>query len=86
MCSNCNSSVTHGVAALEALANGEEIPPVPEPEVETETVPVCLPFPVVMTVTDAGFVGIMTSPEGGDVIKAFLKSIGHHPDDCDRHH
>ncbi|NJP50106.1 hypothetical protein HCJ93_08475 [Streptomyces sp. SBST2-5] len=84
MCDKCE--VQHGVAALEALANGEDIPEAPESDVEVQKVPVCLPFPVMITVSDTGFAGIITNDLGASVIQGFLKSIGHHPDDCPRHH
>ncbi|MDQ0753027.1 hypothetical protein QF034_007258 [Streptomyces africanus] len=71
MCSNCKAQVDHGVAALEALANGEAIP-------ETENA--ALPDgaqPIPMVVADFGDkVGIVTSKEGWIALKVLMSMIG----------
>lgn len=82
MCDNCNQ---YGLAALEALANGEEIPERQEVEA-VEVVNLCLPFPVMITITDNGVVGIITNREGGDAIRNYLQSIGHPPGQCGHDH
>lgn len=82
MCDNCNR---RGLAALEAIANGEEVPE--EPEQETvETIDICLPFPVIITVSESGAVGIITNQQGGNAIRSYLETIGRRPGDCGHDH
>lgn len=85
MCDNCTK---RGLVALEAIANGEEIPEPPDEEAEITQIPVCLPFPVMVAITQNGNVGIITTDDGWSAIQNFLKSIGHHPGECghDHHH
>jgi hypothetical protein len=86
MCENCEAAeVKHGVSALEALANGEEIPE-PEPQEEVQVMDVCLPFPVMITITDNGTTGIITNREGGEAIRAYLMGIGRPPGQCGHDH
>jgi hypothetical protein len=74
MCDNCTS---RGIAALEAIANGEDPPPAPaETDAVTVTIPVHLPFPLVAQLSDEGFAILATTSEGYEAISGYLKSIG----------
>lgn len=86
MCENCNAGVKSGLAALEAIANGEEVPETDTGQVEIVDGKVHrptfdLPFPVIAIETDLGNVGIMTSPEGWDFFKKILEMLGGVHDD-----
>lgn len=86
MCERCNQQ---GLVALEAIANGEEIPPPPEDsqiEGAVELAPYCLPFPVMITITEGGAVGIITNEAGGEAIRSFLETLGRPVDDCGHDH
>lgn len=87
MCDYCGSDdVKRGMSALEALANGEEIPE-PQAEVnEVQVMDICLPFPVMITITESGMTGIITNREGGEAIRDWLTSIGRPPGQCGHDH
>lgn len=72
MCSNCKAQVDRGVQALEAIANGEEVPALPEP--------IGLPegaMPIPMIVAEMGDrIGIVTTREGWGAIKAMMAILG----------
>jgi hypothetical protein len=84
MCDRCTEQ---GLKALEAIANGEEIPEPPEP---TGLVGVAaqaaglkqheprfeLPFPVIAFETDNGNVGILTDQAGWTFFKNVLEKLG----------
>lgn len=72
MCDRCTAQ---GLAALEAIANGEEIPNVPHTP-EMETADFSLPFPVYVQVSDEGYAMIATTEAGWTAIQGFLESIG----------
>lgn len=86
MCNNCNQQA---LAALEAIANGEEIPEAPAaplpfqlPEgVELEGALIHrpnfdLPFPVIAFETSNGNVGILTNQDGWKFVKGALVMLG----------
>jgi len=84
MCDNCNK---RGLAALEAIANGEDPPQMPETarpagladlmSVFKEHRPTFeLPFPVIAFETDNGNVGILTDQDGWTFFKRILESLG----------
>lgn len=83
MCDQCRTE--HGLVALEAIANGEEIPETPEnADAEVIRRNVHLPFPVVAQVGDEDFVAIVTNAEGWKAISGFLEALGRPCDpDCD---
>ncbi|MFF6988381.1 hypothetical protein [Streptomyces sp. NPDC010273] len=85
MCESCNQQA---LVALEAIANGEEIPPPPAaPQTEDVVLaPYCLPFPVMITITENGAVGIITNQQGGDAIRCYLESLGTPEDECGHDH
>ena len=73
MCDRCTAQ---GVAALEAIANGEDPPEFPQLNVPTlPELQGYLPFPVMAFVTDNGNVGILTNSEGWKTIQGFLQGM-----------
>lgn len=84
MCDACDGRVKHGLSALEALANGEDVPEAPEingvadlARTLTEHKPTfALPFPVIAFETDSGNVGILTDEAGWDFFKKALEQLG----------
>lgn len=86
MCDNCNR---RGLAALEAIANGEEIPEPPAGPLPFELPPGAeaavvhrptfpLPFPLFAFETDSGNVGVLTNQDGWAFIKAAIERLSDH--------
>ncbi|WP_327719904.1 hypothetical protein OG381_34515 [Streptomyces sp. NBC_00490] len=78
MCDDCNR---RGLAALEAIANGEDIPEFSDGSPEVELAKFSLPFPLMVQITDTGMAAIVTSELGWKAIRGFLESIGRAVDD-----
>lgn len=77
MCDACDARVKHGVSALEALANGEEVPDNVVTQAVRQHRPTFeLPFPVIAFETESGSVGILTDQEGWTFFKGVLETLG----------
>lgn len=84
MCDACDGRVKHGLSALEALANGEDVPETPEitgladaaAMLKQHKPTFALPFPVIAFETDNGNVGILTDSDGWAFFKRVLETLG----------
>ncbi|MFG3718231.1 hypothetical protein ACGF8D_10580 [Streptomyces massasporeus] len=71
MCSNCKAKVQHGLTALEAIANGEDIPAAEHAELPDGA------QPIPMVVADFGEkVGIVTTREGWVALQVLMSMLG----------
>lgn len=74
MCDRCNKQ---GLVALEAIANGEEIPELPQDaEEDIVRMNVHMPFPLIAQISDDDVVAIATNRDGWRAITGFLEALG----------